>query len=442
LMEKFDLSYRTLEDRDKSLIVELLPEDEDKSYEAKWEEIGQTANVNEISMKYELDLTMPAGIPTWFIARQHRFTMGIHWRHGVLFRDEDKKHLGLVRSLPSDRQVRLSVRGPAPHYFFDRLRSGLELTLNRFKRMGCKRLIPCKGHNGKHCAEEFEIEDLYGFVEDGESQIQCRKSRKMVSVAELLVGIRPETTMAKLDEILSEVKGSREDIAELAAVVQQDFTRLLNAEQSKEFSACPYVFALRSGRGDGDIIGLLEPVRSFRMMDKVKEEVRERLELQLYCQQPGHWHPMGYERGRTDPETGLYQIDVDSELLQNIRPFLLKLAKTMKSISMLTGYVLPGVIDEERYKKQFKEDVERWTKLADGFSKKTPEFLDEKSESKFGRGQNASGISVVEGYELRALRELLLEKDKLKRWGKLNRTQTPEGHWLWLCEEHRQGYLV
>jgi hypothetical protein len=458
LMEKFDLSYRTLEDKDKSLIVELLPEDEDKRYEEKWESAAQNANANEISMKYELDLTMPAGIPTWFIARQHRYSIGIHWRHGVLFQDESKKHLGLVRSLPTDREVRLSVRGPAPHYFFDVLRSGLELTLNRF-HMNPKRLIPCKGHNGNHCAEEFELSDLLGFVEDGEPQIQCRKSRKMVSVADLLVGIRPENTIAKLnevlarqDETLAETKGAREDIAylqmniaELTAVVHAGFTREFNAEQSREFSACPNIFALRSGRGDGDLIGLLEPIRMSGMMDKIRETFwRQTLELQLYCQQPGHWHPVGYDRGKTEPATGLYQIEMDSEFLQTVGPYLLKLAKIMKCATPLAGFVLPGLTSgqAEQYRKQFKEDVERWVKLADAVAKTTPEMLEESSASKFGRRQDTHRLRQIAGYELRGLRKVLEDKDKLGVWGKLRRRMTPEGNWLWLCDEHWKTYTV
>ncbi|MDX2041718.1 MAG: COR domain-containing protein [Acidobacteriota bacterium] len=445
-MEKFDLSYRTLEDKDKSLIVELLPEDEDKNYEQPWEELGKKGNISEISMKYELDLTMPAGIPTWFIARQHRFTKNIHWRHGVLFRDDkDEKHLGLVRSYPSDRQIRLIVRGPAPHYFFDVLRSGLELTLNRFKRMGCKRLIPCKGHNGAPCAEEFELEDLLGFVADAEPQIQCRKSRKMVSVSDLLVGIRPENTLAKLDEILSEVKGTRSAVAELTALVQQNFTREFNAEQSREFSACPNIFALRSGGGDGDLIGLLEPIRSAGMMDKIREKIwRQTLELQLYCQQPGHWHPVGYERGKNDPATELYQIEVNSEALQKLGPYLLKLAKMMKYVTPLTGYVIPGLssVQEEQYQKRFKEGVDLWGKLADAASKDGLDLLPESSSSKFGRSLESRFAREVAGYELRGLRKLLEDKDKSGVWGKLRRRMTPEGNWLWLCEEHWKTYTV
>ncbi|NIP41906.1 MAG: GTPase, partial [candidate division Zixibacteria bacterium] len=82
--------------------------------------------------KFELS-SVPAGIPTWFIARSHRFTTHTHWRLGALFADsEEEQHLGLIEAYPHEKIVRLTVRGPAPHNFFTLLRDGLELTLARF----------------------------------------------------------------------------------------------------------------------------------------------------------------------------------------------------------------------------------------------------------------------------------------------------------------------
>ena len=60
------------------------------------------------------------------IAREHRFSTGQHWRHGVLLEDADKKHRGLVRAVPNERLVELSVRGPYPQNFFALLRDGQE----------------------------------------------------------------------------------------------------------------------------------------------------------------------------------------------------------------------------------------------------------------------------------------------------------------------------
>ena len=125
LMERFDLSYRTLENRDISLIVERLPF-ELPEFQPLWGQKIQEDNCKEISMKFQVSEILP-GIPTWFIARQHRFTIdqgerrGIHWRTGVLFRDREGKHLGLIRTLRDDsinaNYLNLTVRGPVPHAF-------------------------------------------------------------------------------------------------------------------------------------------------------------------------------------------------------------------------------------------------------------------------------------------------------------------------------------
>jgi internalin A len=129
LMEQFDLSYRTLADPELSLVVEHLSLDEHKDFEQRWEQFGQEPGCRQITMKFVLSV-MPPGIPTWFIARSHRFTQNIHWKRGALFGEprESPEHLGMIRAMPSDKTVILSVRGPFPHNYFAVLRDGLELT--------------------------------------------------------------------------------------------------------------------------------------------------------------------------------------------------------------------------------------------------------------------------------------------------------------------------
>jgi len=85
-----------------------------------------------ISMSFKLN-TLPAGIPTWFIARAHRFSTNTHWRSGFeakVFvgtysqkllprkRFEHENHLALVQAAERDRMVQLTVCGPNPPNFF------------------------------------------------------------------------------------------------------------------------------------------------------------------------------------------------------------------------------------------------------------------------------------------------------------------------------------
>jgi len=71
---------------------------------------------------------LPPGIPTWFIARSHRFTTLTHWRYGALIADPPERlHLAPVRAHDHDRFLELRVRGPYPHNFFALLKNGLGL---------------------------------------------------------------------------------------------------------------------------------------------------------------------------------------------------------------------------------------------------------------------------------------------------------------------------
>jgi len=46
----------------------------------------------------------------------------------------------------------------------------------------------------------------------------------------------------------------------------------------------------------------------------------------------------------------------------------------------------------------------------------------------------------IGGAALRAVRELLDEKDPKHVWGGLEKVLTPEGHYLWLCKHHAEEY--
>ena len=49
-------------------------------------------------------------------------------------------------------------------------------------------------------------------------------------------------------------------------------------------------------------------------------------------------------------------------------------------------------------------------------------------------------VEEAEGAALRALRKLLDEVDPKQNWGGLSKILTPEGHYLWLCEDHAEEY--
>jgi len=244
LMERFDLSYRTLENREISLVVECLPMDP-PDYRKRWEAIRKTEGCKEISMKFSLN-SIPAGIPTWFIARSHRFTTHTHWRMGALFADgEEERHLGLIETYPHERQLQLTVRGPAPQNFFALMRDGLELTLARFPGLKIKRTIPCTGHDEGECPYEFDFEKLQKAIEREKPvmEVQCQETFENVSVAELMFGLHWRTqdaVITRIDEMEDKVVGGQEliltELRELRGLTQREFLRLFNAQQQLEES--------------------------------------------------------------------------------------------------------------------------------------------------------------------------------------------------------------
>ena len=448
LMQHFDLSYRIEEDKDKSLVVERLPL-APPDYQTVWNALPEQ---NQILMRFKLGATMPAGVPTWFIARSHRFTTRTHWRHGALFADgPERKHLGLIQAFEHDRYLSLAVRGPAPHNFFALLRDGLEATLKRFEGLEITRKVPCSGHNGGRCVHEFDVRQLEKAYELKVPEIQCAESFLNVPISAMLFGIHADTTNKEIEKILcvteetlavaketlGEVKVTREEIAEYVAYSQREFTKLFNTFQHLDESQCPYIFAMRVGTYDGDLIGLFGPTGSHSILDSLRETVwKRKVELQLYCQQPGCWHPVGYERGKDDPTTGLYQIEIDSDFLRLVAPHLTRFAKLFKLAQPLLGPWVSWAAPE-KYAKQFKEDLDRMKKLAEQVAPAVEDSLDAKRAGALVEGRDPREAASA---MLRALKRLLEEKDKTGAWGGLTRKLTKEGHYLWLCPFHTEEY--
>jgi len=423
LMERFDLSYRTLENREISLVVERLPLDP-PDYQPKWDgprqaEPCREMPCREISMRFRLN-TIPAGIPTWFIARTHRFTTHTHWRNGAVFADgRQEKHVALARALQHDRCVELSVRGPSPHNFFALLKDGLEVTLRRFPGLKINRMIPCPGHDGGPCDHEFHYDHLQKAIERDPPirEIQCPVSFENVSVSELLFGLHWRVQddvlnrLAELQRLV--VEGDERILAEmqdLRALAQREFAIIYRREQSKIESHCPNVFVLR-------------PRERSALMKAI---VGRKLDLQLYCQAPGQWHPTR--------QGGRYKIDDPAGWIRATAPLLRGLVKVLEYTAPLAGPWMAVELPE--YEKLIGDDL----KLMNELVKKLPE-LEEDRDAVLARSMGEyDEPDRIGGAALRALRELLDEKDPDHHWGGLQKVLTPEGHYLWLCEHHAEEY--
>lgn len=425
LMEKFDLSYRIPDDpQNRSLVVERLPYDE-ADYHSQWEAIQDREPCNEISMKFVLNSTMPSGIPSWFIARAHRFTTHTHWRYGTLLIDAARQHLGLLRAFPHERYIHLAVRGPYPHNFFALLRDGVEVIFSRFPGLEIRRMIPCPGHDGKPCTYEFAYENLERAFEKNVASVQCAITFESVPIAQLVFGLNSPSTSDLIIKRLDEMRDSQQQLTltnelhELRALAQREFTNIYRRAQVFDESQCPFVFTLKPYQGEA-----------------WERTLEQKAELRLYCQAPGHWHPPtkngSYPVTNISDITGNYIITLSRDWLIKILPHLKRLAKILQFSAPIISTdtpVLPVFADS------FKAEInqtENLVNLISNLQLDNGQNLDE----------NTGEISIGETGDTtsRALRALLSEVDPHLEWGRLKKVLTPEGHYLWLCAYHAAEY--
>ncbi len=410
LMEQFDLSYRTLEREDISIVVERLSLDE-ADYNAKWE-AAKTGK--EIVMKYYLNATMPAGIPTWFIARSHRFTTYTHWRLGALLKDDRDKpqHWALLQANPKDECLTLAVRGPAPHAFFGKLRDGLDLTLDRFPGLveRIERKVPCLGAGGDGCPDryEFELADLEKRLSlaTPKLNIECPKEIADVGVMAHVFGLHISTdsaVIARMEELFSEQTADlkaalRAELDGLRELSQREFLKLYKVIQAIDEEAVPNVFLLEPDPEAAAIRTLFAesaPSLGTELRNKI---LGRKMCLQLYCQAPGKWH--------ATEDGGRYPITDPAPWLRRAGPYLGALMKYFRFAAALapSGAALMGPLEET-----FKERLNFTRALA----KELPEW-DLGAEPPVGEHEKKPRHE--HGPALRSLRVFLEEHDK-SDWG-------------------------
>lgn len=429
MMDRYDLSYRTGTERtatgygsDVSLVVERLPWNAPEGYREKWERPRggrEGAPVeHEIRVSYQLNTT-PPGIPTWFIARSHRFTTNTHWRTGAVLAHPDGRHRALIRGDRHRNVVELAVRGPSPAAFFAVLDEGLNLTLERYPGLDIRRLVPCPCEEG--CTEMFDYDNLQRRLAQHppRHEIECHRSGIDVHVPLLLLGIPPSERgeiRSALERLAKQGDAQHADLAarldEQSADQQRMFLRLQRQIQSGLEAKCPSVFAL-VGTRHGKLGGAA-------------------YELTLYCEEPGAWHAL------PDGE-GVYEFVETAAWIKKTAPYLRQLLTVLKHAAPLAGPVLG--VTAEHLDTRLKADVTAMTALVG----QLPEISapTENLKALADRDSPSPAMERAGGEaDFRALEQLLTRLDPERRWGGLSRVLTPEGLTLYLCPQHAAPYLT
>ncbi|MBN1992378.1 MAG: leucine-rich repeat domain-containing protein [Anaerolineae bacterium] len=429
LMERFDLSYQLESDvpgkpRTHSLIPLLLPYQPPANL-PPWPEkplAGQT----QVEMIYRLDFA-PPGIMSWFLVRTHRYTSGQHWREGVVL--AYKGHQARVELNPVARELRLVAWGPQPQNFFTILRETLDLILARFEGLKIEREVPCICHwqqdTAEPCPRFYRYADLVRRMEAEKYTVECPDSFADVSVPTLLYGIHASTEPQVVADIRDMKKGLQElldgqetileRLQQQSELIVRNFTRQWNLEMKKFEAECPNTFILMPGAD-----GRFDP----------KNWVSQEYLLYLVCQHPSAPHLVGQG----------YPLRQAEQWWLTLSPWLGHLLKFLH-------YGLPvgdffGLKDMLGWSEEALKKMDQGIKMLELINSALPQLSAIDSLERV-TPEPRLGVEIeTVGPALRALYHFLKEADPAQKWGGLHKTVTPDGNILWLCQEHRQPYLV
>jgi internalin A len=395
LMDWFDLTYSTGHATDLGIVVEALP----YSKPEELKEIELSAEQPQMEMIYRfpsLQRHLPPGIPTWGIARAHRYSRCMPWKDAAAFTDDFTKSQALILASDVKKEVRLRVSADYPPFFFGQLQAILLDTFKRYPGATPELLFPCPCRPG--CTFSHPYETVLK-RRRANKDVVCQDSGEDVSVEALLSGARrrPET-----------VEGWRAVESEL----RRRFTEQRRSQNEQLEKKCPSVFTL-------------VPSRDFQQIDTWLESITqgEELELALYCEYDPDWHPTSHSLYRFKPDLAWFdQVKKSWNKLVMVTKHVGPLAKAVGKAGKLVGLEVAGMAAEKL------PEISRSAApgLAEALGEKEkPELVD---------------------IEMRFLLEQLINHLDSSRsttepkFGGLHPHLVEDGRLLWLCPEHLKMY--
>jgi hypothetical protein len=370
--------------------------------------------MREIAIIYKL-ASRQAGIPTWFIAREHHYTTHRHWRHGVLLHDRDPRTPAWAQLTDDGREqptITLQVVGAYPVRFLSILTEAFDNIIEaRYPGLVEARLVPCVCQEvGGTCTHAFNLEELLAEATadepDADHKVRCPKSRRKIEAALMLDGLRGTGLTAQLDAIHRTLDAQAGSLSAIDARQQAELNgiRALLEDRANAGVHCPALFTIRQTEN-----GVLH---------------RARVTVTLWCEWPSGPHPL-------EGNDGSYTITKMPDALIRYLPYLRHLITALGLAAPAVG----GAGFELSH--QIKDQVEAATR--------TLEFIEKLAstaalvpghdmQSPFGRT-----IRAETGADFRALHDMLrsLDPHNEKNWGRLSPFTRPEDlRTIYLCPHH------
>ncbi|MBD2210927.1 leucine-rich repeat domain-containing protein [Nostoc linckia FACHB-104] len=147
----------------------------------KWDEN------NNLILRYEYKF-MPKGIITRFIVETHPWIEQQNrvWRSGVVL-NKDQTRAEVIENY-NQREIKVRVVGNRKKELLAVVTHELDKIHKSFERLQYDTLVPCncKKCDGNQTPYSYPLEELREFLDAGDYQIQCRRSRQMVDVRRLI----------------------------------------------------------------------------------------------------------------------------------------------------------------------------------------------------------------------------------------------------------------
>jgi hypothetical protein len=422
MMEAFDLAYRVGnadDSADVALIVDRLPDAPPPAARRLWGKASARPGVRELAVTYKL-ASRQAGIPTWFIAREQRYTTGLHWRHGALLHDRDPATPTWALLADDGREqpaVTLRVAGAYPVRFLSVLSEAFNAIIGaRYPGLVEERLVPCacQAGAGGNCPHAFILDELIAEATadepDADHKIRCPKSRRKIGAALMLNGLRGTGLGAQFDAILYklDVQGGTLTAIEANQKATLNGIRALLKTRANAGVHCPALLSIRQAKHGP----LHQP----------------QVTVTLWCEWPSGPHPLA-------GDDGSYTITKMPDALIRYLPYLRHLITALGLAAPALGSV--GIA----LSNQVKDQAEA--------ARRTLEFIDKQASIAGllpGHGTpfpSERTVRAETGADFRALHDMLraLDPENKKNWGGLSPVTRPEDlRTIYLCPRHTRDF--
>jgi internalin A len=417
IMERFDLAYRVGDSdhsEDVALVVERLGYARPADADRLWRQALKRPGVREIGFDFTLH-SRQAGIPSWFIARQHYYTTGLHWAHGVLLHDRNPDHPAYALVLDDEAErptISIRVRGRYPARLLSVLTEAFEsIVESRYPGLVRAKSVPCVcqdvaiglcGHSFSLRELELELEDP---DPDADHKVRCPVSGRKIEARSMLDGLRGSGISRQLDRLADAqiTTLQRIDQRQLATL---NGIRALLAHRTRAGVHCPSLFAV-------------EDLGRSRLLRKRTYQVS------LWCEWPEQPHDLDGQ--------GVYTLTSLPPWLRNYLPFLHALVTTL---GILIPVIAPATAAAGlQLGKRAEGTLDTTGKTMDTLSKlSTPN-----SEADFfspDAGQGPLHHAQITA-DFRVLRNALTQLDPQQLWGALSPAIRSEDNGvIYLCDTH------